>query len=159
MSNDQTRSGTLGLYKAFKILGYKPYHMVEVCAGGLDHFRMFHEYVRLSHATSDAVKPYGRPDFDKWFQGFDVSGGGDFTGAGVSADGRSRLSARSQAIQRARLSWTPILMTPMSNSSSQKGRLRLSPGQLTTRWESLLRRLTHSLWGSLNTLMPIIGRS
>ncbi|KAL2291714.1 hypothetical protein FJTKL_11919 [Diaporthe vaccinii] len=67
-----SRSGTLSLYKAFKILGYNPYHMVEVCAGGLEHFRMFHEYVRLSHAQSDAVKPYGRPEFDKWFRGFDA---------------------------------------------------------------------------------------
>lgn len=47
--------------------------MVEVCAGGLDHFRMFHEYVRLSHAQSDAVKPYGRAEFEKWLRGFDVS--------------------------------------------------------------------------------------
>lgn len=90
--------------------------MVEVCAGGLDHFRMFHEYVRLSHAQSDAVKPYGRPEFDKWLQGFDVSGGKLKVG-GVSADGRSRLSARFRVTQRAHPSWTPISTTPMSNSS------------------------------------------
>lgn len=90
--------------------------MVEVCAGGLEHFRMFHEYVRLSHAQSDAVKPYGRPEFDKWFRGFDVSAE-NLTGDCASADGRFRPFARSQAIQEARQLWTPILTTPMSNSS------------------------------------------
>ncbi|KAH8772914.1 hypothetical protein F5883DRAFT_549912 [Diaporthe sp. PMI_573] len=64
-----SRSGTLSLYKGLKVLGYNPYHMVEVCAGGLDHFRMFHEYVLLGQ---DAVTSYGRPEFDKWFQGFDA---------------------------------------------------------------------------------------
>lgn len=106
----------MGLYKGFKMLGYKPYHMVEVCAGGLDHMRMFHEYVRLSRAQSDVVKPYGRPEFDKWFRGFDVSSG-DSIGGCASADGRSRLFARSQATQEARPSWTPISTTPKSSSS------------------------------------------
>lgn len=63
----------MGLYKGLKTLGYKPYHMVEVCTGGLDHIRMFQEYIRLSRARNDAVRQYGRPEFDKWLRGFDVS--------------------------------------------------------------------------------------
>lgn len=106
----------MGLYKGLKILGYKPYHFVEVCIGGLDHFRMFHEYVRLNNAQSGVVKPYGRPEFEKWLKGFDVSIRGSI-GDDASADERRRPSARSQAIQEAYLSWTPILTTPMSNSS------------------------------------------
>lgn len=47
--------------------------MVEVCAGGVDHIRIFHEYVRLAQMQSRVAKPYGRPEFDKWFKGFDVS--------------------------------------------------------------------------------------
>lgn len=62
----------MGLYKSLKILGYNPYHMVEVCRGGLDHFHMFHEYIQLSQAQSDVAEPYGRPEFDKWFKGFDA---------------------------------------------------------------------------------------
>lgn len=106
----------MGLYKSLKILGYKPYHFVEVCIGGVDHFKMFHEYVRLGNAQNDAVKPYGRPEFDKWFRGFDVSIR-EFTGDYASADELSRPFARSQAIREAYPLWTPISTTPMSNSS------------------------------------------
>lgn len=106
----------MGLYKGLKILGYKPYHFVEVCIGGLDHFRMFHEYVRLNNAQSGVVKPYGRPEFEKWLKGFDVSIR-EFIGDYASADERPRPFARSQAIREAYLSWTPILTTPTSNSS------------------------------------------
>lgn len=106
----------MGLYKCFKILGYRPYHVVEACAGGVDHFRMFNEYIRLSRAESDVVKPYGRPEFDKWFIGFDV-GSGELIRDCASADGRSRQFARSQATLAARPSWTPTLMTQTSNSS------------------------------------------
>lgn len=73
MSNEQIRTGTLSIYKGLKVLGYNPYHMVEVCAGGVDHIRIFHEYVRLAQMQSRVAKPYGRPEFDKWFKGFDVS--------------------------------------------------------------------------------------
>lgn len=73
MSDTKIRTGTLGLYKGFNILGYKSYHMVEVIAGGLDHIRIFRENIKLSHEQSSGAKTYGRPEFDKWFAGFDVS--------------------------------------------------------------------------------------
>lgn len=60
--------------------------MVEVCAGGLDHFAMFDEFIRLSRAQGDAVKPYGRPEFDKWLKGFDV-GADTLIGGCPIADG------------------------------------------------------------------------
>lgn len=77
---------------------------------------MFHEYVRLNNAQSDVVKPYGRPEFEKWLKGFDVSIHG-FIGDYAGADERLRPFARFQAIREAYLSWMPTLTTPMSNSS------------------------------------------
>ncbi|KAL1873483.1 hypothetical protein Daus18300_003846 [Diaporthe australafricana] len=46
--------------------------MVEVVGEGLDHMRMFRENIRLSHDQSSGAKPYGRPEFDKWFAGYDA---------------------------------------------------------------------------------------
>lgn len=109
----------MSLYKGLKILGYNPYHMVEVCIGGLDHFRMFHEYIHLSQEQSDVGKPYGRREFDKWFQGFDV-GLISFSHnacSGGCTNGGSRQYARYQAILEGCLLWMPISMTPMSCSS------------------------------------------
>ncbi|KAK7985205.1 hypothetical protein PG996_005554 [Apiospora saccharicola] len=68
------RTGTFGLYKAFKMLGYRPYHMAEVCGHGVPHIRIFQEAIKSTHPAyaSAATKPYGRAEFDKWFAGYDI---------------------------------------------------------------------------------------
>ncbi|KAI1823872.1 P-loop containing nucleoside triphosphate hydrolase protein [Xylaria intraflava] len=64
------RNGTLGLYRALKQLGYKPYHMVEALATGESAFK-----VMVDGTNADLYhdgKPYGREEFDKWFADYDV---------------------------------------------------------------------------------------
>ncbi|KAK8016162.1 hypothetical protein PG993_014351 [Apiospora rasikravindrae] len=67
-------TGTFGLYKAFKMLGYRPYHMAELSDNGVPHIKIFQEAIRSTNPfyTSAATKPYGRAEFDKWFAGYDV---------------------------------------------------------------------------------------
>jgi len=68
-----SRTGTLGLYSAFKILGYKPYHMIEVSLeGGETHFEILEDAVMAENNRLAGVKPYSRADFDKWLAGYDV---------------------------------------------------------------------------------------
>ncbi|KAK8130460.1 tubulin [Apiospora kogelbergensis] len=64
------RTGTLGLYHALQILGFKPYHMAEVLTNGADHARFLSEGVQAS--TEGTFQPYGRAEFDKWFAGYDI---------------------------------------------------------------------------------------
>ncbi|KAK8008848.1 P-loop containing nucleoside triphosphate hydrolase protein, partial [Apiospora marii] len=68
------RTGTFGLYKAFKMLGYRPYHMNEVCEHGVSHTKIFQEAIKSTHPAyaSSETKPYRRSEFDKWFAGYDV---------------------------------------------------------------------------------------
>ncbi|KAI0025902.1 P-loop containing nucleoside triphosphate hydrolase protein [Xylariomycetidae sp. FL0641] len=74
-----SRTGTYGLWKAFKILGFKPYHMIEVMyAGGVPHMKMLKEAMLAcqpcfaDQRREAPVKRYGRAEFDKWFAGYDV---------------------------------------------------------------------------------------
>jgi len=64
------RNGTLGLYNAFKILGYKPYHMVDLVSNGVPHIKMMTEALRAKYFNQG--KPYGREEFDKWMGDYDV---------------------------------------------------------------------------------------
>ncbi|PKS06030.1 hypothetical protein jhhlp_007864 [Lomentospora prolificans] len=59
------RNGTLGLYKAFTILGYNPYHLVSCWEHGVDHIRIARE--GLEARLAGKGKPFGRDEFDKWF--------------------------------------------------------------------------------------------
>lgn len=67
-----SRTGTLGLYSAMKILGYKPYHMYE-CAGvqGPPHMRTLEEAVIAQHNRLSGYRKYERPDFDRWLGDYD----------------------------------------------------------------------------------------
>lgn len=88
-----SRTGTLGLHKALGMLGYQPYHMIEVATNGVRDCRLFAEAIRSAdavpcHETDDAdadddatrrhrdqappSRPYGRAELDKWFAGYDV---------------------------------------------------------------------------------------
>jgi Sulfotransferase domain len=68
---DSKRNGTLGLSKALAILGYRPYHVVEIFANGVPHIKMMTESV--SAAWLGEGKRYSREDFDKWMPEYDVS--------------------------------------------------------------------------------------
>ncbi|KAJ5122778.1 hypothetical protein N7448_003911 [Penicillium atrosanguineum] len=67
-----SRSGTLGLYKAMQILGYKPYHMYECCAiGGVPHMRTFKEGIIAETNRLSGGKRYSKADFDNWLGEYD----------------------------------------------------------------------------------------
>lgn len=62
---DTDRNGTLGLYKAFQILGYNPYHLVTCFTQGERDVRIVKEGIE---ARMDGTgEPYGRAEFDRWF--------------------------------------------------------------------------------------------
>ncbi|KAK1495504.1 hypothetical protein CCUS01_13385 [Colletotrichum cuscutae] len=75
LSNDEAkwgidRNATLGFYYALKILGYKPYHQLEVFKNGVPHVRMMNDAVR---ANSQGIgKPFTREDFDKFLGDFNA---------------------------------------------------------------------------------------
>lgn len=64
------RTGTLSLYHALRILGYKTYHGAEVMAHGTSHLEIFEEALKAKHFGIG--KPYGKAEFDKWFAEYDV---------------------------------------------------------------------------------------
>ncbi|KAJ5182786.1 hypothetical protein N7492_000402 [Penicillium capsulatum] len=67
-----SRSGTLGLYRAMQILGFKPYHLFEcVVVHGLPHVEIFKEAVTAQYNRLSGVKRYDRADCDKWMTGYD----------------------------------------------------------------------------------------
>ncbi|PTB35123.1 hypothetical protein M441DRAFT_154066 [Trichoderma asperellum CBS 433.97] len=67
-----SKTGTLGLYRAFKILGYKPYHAAEFVRNqNHSHKIFFQEALLAEHNRFSGLKPYGRAEFDKWFQDYD----------------------------------------------------------------------------------------
>lgn len=66
----QRRTGTLSLYQALKILGYRPYHGAEVVANGVSHLEIFEEALNAKYFG--VGKPYGKVEFDKWFADYDV---------------------------------------------------------------------------------------
>ncbi|RYP58334.1 hypothetical protein DL770_010452 [Monosporascus sp. CRB-9-2] len=63
------RTGTHGLYNALKLLGYKPYHMVEVLGAGAKAARIMREGLE---GEMGLRKPYTRKEFDKWFADYDI---------------------------------------------------------------------------------------
>lgn len=62
-----TRTGTLGLFQALKILGYRPFHISELLPYGVPQMKALEEAMV---ASSDA--PFTRAEFDKLFGGYDV---------------------------------------------------------------------------------------
>ncbi|RYP56243.1 hypothetical protein DL771_012030 [Monosporascus sp. 5C6A] len=63
------RTGTHGLYNALKLLGYKPYHMVEVLAAGPKVGAIMRQGLEGEIGLG---KPYTRKEFDKWFADYDI---------------------------------------------------------------------------------------
>ncbi|KAF6816933.1 hypothetical protein CSOJ01_02630 [Colletotrichum sojae] len=63
------RNGTLGFYRALQILGYKPYHQLEVFENGVPHIRMMHDAVRASNEGEG--ERFTRVEFDKWLGDYD----------------------------------------------------------------------------------------
>ncbi|TPX15930.1 uncharacterized protein E0L32_000264 [Thyridium curvatum] len=64
-----SRTGTAGLYKALKVLGFKPYHMAEVMHNRLPDAVILNEAVEAYRNKN--IKSYTREDFDKWFGKYD----------------------------------------------------------------------------------------
>ncbi|CAJ2513936.1 Uu.00g020550.m01.CDS01 [Anthostomella pinea] len=76
-----SRSGTLGLYRALNMLGYRCYHTVEMMREGVSHLRLFNEAHRAHlpfptstspSSPSPSPKPYTRADFDRWLHAYDA---------------------------------------------------------------------------------------
>lgn len=64
------RTGTLGLYWALNMLGYRTYHMVEV----LDNpERDLPILIEAYNEKYNGGRPYGREEFDKWYGQYNVS--------------------------------------------------------------------------------------
>ncbi|KPM43299.1 hypothetical protein AK830_g3291 [Neonectria ditissima] len=57
------RNGTVGLWKALKVLGYKAYHMTDTI-GSVAHMNMFRE--ALEPRSFGKGEPWTRHEFDKW---------------------------------------------------------------------------------------------
>ncbi|KAI1118701.1 hypothetical protein F5Y14DRAFT_461543 [Nemania sp. NC0429] len=66
----RSRVGTLSLYHALTMLGYKAYHMIEVVWGGPLQMALFEEALRCKYLGEG--KPYGKEEFDKWLAEYDV---------------------------------------------------------------------------------------
>ncbi|KAE8356070.1 hypothetical protein BDV28DRAFT_7362 [Aspergillus coremiiformis] len=62
-----SRTGTLGLHKALQMLGYTPYHMVDVLFRGREpHIKVMAEGVAAHHNPFSGIRPYETADLDKW---------------------------------------------------------------------------------------------
>ncbi|PIG85736.1 hypothetical protein AARAC_004077 [Aspergillus arachidicola] len=66
-----SRSGTLGLLAAMRILGFSPYHMTEACFSGPVHMKILEEAVISQHNRFSGIKRYERAEFDKWLSEYD----------------------------------------------------------------------------------------
>ncbi|KAF7596688.1 hypothetical protein BBP40_000611 [Aspergillus hancockii] len=67
-----SRTGTLGLHTALGILGYTPYHMVEVLfKGGLPYMKVFQEAIVAQHNRFSGIKRYESVELDKWMGDYD----------------------------------------------------------------------------------------
>ncbi|OAP54626.1 hypothetical protein AYL99_11074 [Fonsecaea erecta] len=68
-----SRTATLGVYQALKILGYKPYHMYEMAmSGGDTHWEIMMQGFRAQGDRWSGVQRYTKREFDKWFAGYDA---------------------------------------------------------------------------------------
>ncbi|KAJ5660311.1 hypothetical protein N7507_006762 [Penicillium longicatenatum] len=67
-----SRSGTLGLYWAMQILGFKPYHLYEcINASGPAHIKIFKEAITAYYNQLSGIKRYDRADCEKWLADYD----------------------------------------------------------------------------------------
>ncbi|KAJ5174863.1 uncharacterized protein N7482_000740 [Penicillium canariense] len=67
-----SRSGTLSMYTAMKVLGFRSYHFYEcVVEKGLPHINLFNEAATAQYNRLSGIKRYTRADFDKWLHEYD----------------------------------------------------------------------------------------
>jgi hypothetical protein len=59
----------MSLYSALKVLGYNPYHVLEIFKHGTPHMRMMAE---AGDGAQGRGQRFTRADFDKLFAGYDV---------------------------------------------------------------------------------------
>lgn len=72
--NSTISSGTLGLYWAMQILGFKTYHIREcVVVNDLVHVKIFQEAITAYYNQLSGIKRYNRADCEKWLANYDVS--------------------------------------------------------------------------------------
>ncbi|CAG8253674.1 unnamed protein product [Penicillium salamii] len=65
-------SGTLGLYQAMQILGFRTYHLYECIANrGLSHMKVFEEAVTAEHDSLSGIKKYKKADYEGWLGDYD----------------------------------------------------------------------------------------
>ncbi len=60
----------MGLYRAFQILGYNPYHLVTAFTAGAEQCKIIREGLEAKYEGKG--KPYGREEFDRWLAGHGV---------------------------------------------------------------------------------------
>ncbi|KAF9882899.1 hypothetical protein FE257_004913 [Aspergillus nanangensis] len=62
-----SRTGTLGLHEAMEMLGYSPYHMIDVMFKGREpHMKVFREGIIAANNRFSGIKRFEREDMDKW---------------------------------------------------------------------------------------------
>ncbi|KAF3933286.1 hypothetical protein ABW20_dc0102069 [Dactylellina cionopaga] len=66
----RSRVGTMSMYRALKLLGYKPYHTYEIFTGGITQMNLYEEALRCKYLGKG--KPYNKTDFDKWLANYDA---------------------------------------------------------------------------------------
>lgn len=64
------RNGTHSFHEALTIMGYRSYHLVTCWQNGPEDMRIARE--GLLAKLSGIGKPFGRDEFDKWFENYDV---------------------------------------------------------------------------------------
>ncbi|OGM42402.1 tubulin alpha-1 chain [Aspergillus bombycis] len=67
-----SRTGTLGLHAGLEMLGYTPYHMIDVMFKGRSpHMKVFTEAIVANHNQLSGIKRYETPDVDRWIGNYD----------------------------------------------------------------------------------------
>ncbi|KAE8374384.1 hypothetical protein BDV26DRAFT_270104 [Aspergillus bertholletiae] len=67
-----SRTGTLGLHEGLEMLGYTPYHMIDVMFKGRSpHMKVFTEAIIANHNQFSGIKRYETPDVDRWVGNYD----------------------------------------------------------------------------------------
>ncbi|KAB8231648.1 uncharacterized protein BDW43DRAFT_320670 [Aspergillus alliaceus] len=67
-----SRTGTLGLHEALEMLGYTPYHMIDLMfKGRKPHMKVFTEAITAHHNRFSGIKRYETPDLERWIGNHD----------------------------------------------------------------------------------------
>ncbi|KAG5932547.1 hypothetical protein E4U53_001274 [Claviceps sorghi] len=66
-----SRTGTMSVYRAMQILGFKAYHMAECIGGGVSQMQILDEAIHGEYNRFAGIQRYTKADFDKWFAEYD----------------------------------------------------------------------------------------